>query len=193
MKRSIACSRPRCAPYRTTYRLHQPLDRGPALPVRLQPRPGATRLIVGQPPGRTFPVSRNRALVVAFTIAASLMIVPAVAGTPIYLSADPPKAKIDSGPSLSLGRVGPDLCPGGLCRTELYSNLYNFITPKGPRPNRAGARNSAEHPARQCCALNPIRTCAGGVSICPPNPICPEPRRSPVISMAHGLPFSATV
>jgi len=30
-------------------------DRGPALPVRLQPRPGATRLIVGQPPGRTFP------------------------------------------------------------------------------------------------------------------------------------------
>jgi hypothetical protein len=79
-------------------------------------------------------VSRNRAQAVAFTIAASLMIAPAVAGTPIYLSADPPKAKIDSGPSLSLGRVGPDLCPGGLCRTELHSNLYNFITPKGPRP-----------------------------------------------------------
>jgi len=79
-------------------------------------------------------VSRNRAQVVAFTIAASLMIVPAVAGTPVDLSADPPKAKIDSGPSLSLGRVGPDLCPGGLCRTERDSNLYNFITPKGPRP-----------------------------------------------------------
>jgi hypothetical protein len=109
-------------------------DRGPALPVRLQPGPGATRLIVGQPPGR-FPVSRNRAQVVAFTIAASLMIAPAVAGTPIYLSADPPKAKIDSGPSLSLGRVGPDLCPGGFCRTEPNGNLYNFITPKGPRPS----------------------------------------------------------
>ena len=80
-------------------------------------------------------MSRNRAQVVAFTIAASsLMIAPAVAGTPIYLSADPPKAKIDSGPSLSLGRVGPDLCPGGFCRTEPSSNLYNFITPKGPRP-----------------------------------------------------------
>ena len=73
-------------------------------------------------------MSRNRALVVAFTIAASLMIAPAVAGTPIDLS--PPEAKIDTGPSLSLGRVGP--CPG--CRTEPQSGLYNFITPKGPRP-----------------------------------------------------------
>jgi hypothetical protein len=73
-------------------------------------------------------VSRTRPQVVAFTIAAGLMIAPAVAGTPIYLSADPPKAKIDSGTSLSLGRVGPDLCPGSLC------NLYNLITPKGPRP-----------------------------------------------------------
>jgi hypothetical protein len=80
------------------------------------------------------PVSRNRAQIVVFTIAASLMIAPAVAGTPIYLSADPPKATIDSGPSLSLGRVGPDPCPGGLCRTEPHSGLYNFITPKGPRP-----------------------------------------------------------
>jgi hypothetical protein len=79
-------------------------------------------------------VSRNRAQVVAFTIAASLMIAPAVAGTPIYLSADPPKAKIDLGPSLSLGPVGPDPCPGGLCRTERDSNLNNFITSKGPRP-----------------------------------------------------------
>jgi hypothetical protein len=108
-------------------------DRGPALPVRLQPGARCTRLTVGQPPGRTFPVSRNRAQVVAFTIAASLIIAPAVAGTPIYLSADPPKAKIDSGPSLLLGRVGPDPCPGGLCRTE-PSGLYNFITRKGPRP-----------------------------------------------------------
>jgi hypothetical protein len=52
------------------------------------------------------------------------------AETPIDLSADPPKAKIDSGPSLSLGRVRP--CPG--CRTEPQSGLYNFVTPKGPRP-----------------------------------------------------------
>src|SRR3984957_14484257 len=100
---------------------------------RLFPGPGATRLIVGQPPGR-FPVSRNRAQVVASTIAASLIIARAVAGTPISLPADPPKAKIDSGPSLSLGRVGPDLCPGGFCRTAPNSNVYNFITPKGPRP-----------------------------------------------------------
>jgi len=74
--------------------------------------------------------------VVAFTIAASLMIAPAVAGTPIDLSTDPPKAKIDSGPSLSLGRVGRDTCPGGPCRNggAPQSNLFNIITPKGPRP-----------------------------------------------------------
>jgi hypothetical protein len=29
---------------------------------------------------------------------------------------------------------------------------------KGPPPHRAGARISGEHPARQCCALNPIRS-----------------------------------
>ena len=75
-------------------------------------------------------MSRARAQVVAFTIAASLMIASAVAGTPIDLSADPPKAKVDSGPSVSLGRVGP--CPG--CRAEPQSGLYNFVTPKGPRP-----------------------------------------------------------
>ena len=75
-------------------------------------------------------MSQNRAPVVTFMIAASLIVAPAVAGTPIDLSADPPKAKIDSGPSLSLGRVGP--CPG--CRTEPQNGLYNFITPKGSRP-----------------------------------------------------------
>ena len=75
-------------------------------------------------------MSQNRAPVVTFMIAASLIVAPAVAGTPIDLSADPPKAKIDSGPSLSLGHVGP--CPG--CRTEPQNGLYNFITPKGPRP-----------------------------------------------------------
>ena len=76
-------------------------------------------------------MSRTRAQVVAFTIAVTLMIAPAVAGTPIDLSAaDPPTAKIDSSPSLSFGRVGP--CPG--CRTEPQGGLYNFITPKGPRP-----------------------------------------------------------
>ena len=75
-------------------------------------------------------MSRTHAQVVAFTITASLMIAPAVAGTPIDLSADPATTKIDSGPSLSFGRVGP--CPG--CRTEPQSGLYNLITPKGPRP-----------------------------------------------------------
>ena len=93
-------------------------------------RDGATRLIIGPTARRTFPVSRNRAQVAAFTSAASLMIAPAVAGTPIYLSPDPPNVKIDPGPSLSFGRVGP--CPG--CRTEPNNGLYNFITPKGPRP-----------------------------------------------------------
>jgi hypothetical protein len=83
------------------------LRSGTGSPVRLQPGSGATRLIIGST-AREIPVSRNRAQVVAFTIAASLMIAAAVAGTPIYLAADPPKAKIDSGPSLSLGRVGPD-------------------------------------------------------------------------------------
>ena len=94
-------------------------------------------------------MGRNRAQVVAITIATILMIAPVVAETPLDLSAGPPKA----GPSLSLGRVGPDLCPG--CRTE-QSGVYNFITQKRPPPHRAGARNSAEHPARQSCALNPI-------------------------------------
>ena len=75
-------------------------------------------------------MSRTRAQVVAFTIATSLMIASAVAGTPIDLSAAPPTAKSDPGPSLSFGRVGP--CPG--CRTEPQSGLYNFIIPKGPRP-----------------------------------------------------------
>jgi hypothetical protein len=75
-------------------------------------------------------VCRNRAQVVAFAVAASLMIAPAVAGTPIDLSTDPPKAKVDAGPSVSLGRVGP--CPG--CRAEPQNGLYNFVTPKGPRP-----------------------------------------------------------
>jgi len=72
--------------------------------------------------------------IVAFTVAASLMIAPAVAGTPIDLSTDPPKAKIDLGPSLSLGSVGRDLCPGGHCPTEPDSNPFYFTTPKGPRP-----------------------------------------------------------
>jgi hypothetical protein len=107
---------------------------GPALligpPDRFETQPDATRLIVGQPPGRTVPVSRNRAQVVAFAVAASLMVAPAVAGTPIDLSTDPPKAKVDVGPSVSLGRVGP--CPG--CRTEPQNGLYYFVTPKGPRP-----------------------------------------------------------
>ena len=79
-------------------------------------------------------MSRNHTRVIALTITAGLMIAPAVAGTPIDLSAEPPKAKTGSGPSLSIGRVGLDPCPGGLCRTEPHSNSFYFITPKGPRP-----------------------------------------------------------
>ena len=75
-------------------------------------------------------MSRNRARTVAFTIAASLMVAPAAAGTPIDLSPDPPNANVDAGPSVSLGRVGP--CPG--CRAEPQSGLFYFVTPKGPRP-----------------------------------------------------------
>ena len=97
----------------------------------LEPRvcnPGRRHQIDRWPAAREdLSVGRNRAQVVAVTIATILMIAPAVAETPLDLSTDPPKA----GPSLSLGRVGPDLCPG--CRTE-RSGVYNFITQKGPRP-----------------------------------------------------------
>jgi hypothetical protein len=78
-------------------------------------------------------VSRNRAQVVAFTIAASLMIARGRRNSDLPIGG-PAESEIDSGPSLSLGRVGPDLCPGGFCRTAPNSNLYNFITPTGPRP-----------------------------------------------------------
>lgn len=74
---------------------------------------------------------RIRAL--ALGIAAMLTVAPAVAKTPLYLSADPPKAQMNSGPSLSLGRVGLDPCPDGLCRTEPQSNLFYFMT-KGNWP-----------------------------------------------------------
>lgn len=76
---------------------------------------------------------QNRVQTLAFAVTAILMIAPAVAGTPLYLSANPPKAQIDSGPSLSLGRVGLDPCPGGLCRTQPHSNLFYFMT-KGTHP-----------------------------------------------------------
>ena len=69
----------------------------------------------------------------AFAVAAMLMLSPAAAQPPLYLSANPPKAQIDSGPSLSLGRVGLDPCPGGLCRPDPQSNLFSFMT-KGTRP-----------------------------------------------------------
>ena len=76
---------------------------------------------------------RNRFRAPAFAVSAVVMSVQAVAGTPIYLSANPPKAQLDSGPSLSLGRVGLDPCPGGLCRSQPQSNLYYFMT-KGTHP-----------------------------------------------------------
>ena len=79
-------------------------------------------------------MSRHHARVAAFTIAGGLTIAPAIAGKPMDLSVDPPKAKIDSGPSLSLGPVGLDPCPGGLCRTEPHNNSFYFVTPKGARP-----------------------------------------------------------
>jgi hypothetical protein len=76
---------------------------------------------------------QNRVQTLAFAVMAILMVAPVVAGTPLYLSANPPKAQIDSGPSLSLGRVGLDPCPGGLCRTQPQSNLFYFMT-KGTHP-----------------------------------------------------------
>ncbi len=76
---------------------------------------------------------QNCVQTLAFAVTAILTIAPAVAGTPLYLSANPPKAQIDSGPSLSLGRVGLDPCPGGLCRTQPHSNLFYFMT-KGTHP-----------------------------------------------------------
>ena len=126
-------------------------------------------------------MSRTRAQVVAFTIAASLMIAPAVAGTPIDLPADPPTTKIDPGPSLSFGRVGP--CPG--CRTEPQGGLYNFITPKGPRPIEPVPGFLLEHPARQCCALNPSGALADRTAIPDPKPT-PVRRGEYVVIAAQG-------
>ena len=84
----------------------------------------------------TFPVKpRNRAQVVAFTIAARLMIAPAVAGTPIDLSADPPKAKIDAGPSLSLGRVGPDPCPAAFAERSRKAACITSSLQRAPAPS----------------------------------------------------------
>lgn len=78
----------------------------------------------------------------ALAIPGMLIASRAVAGTPIYLSTDPPKVQIDKGPSLSLGRVGLDPCPGGLCRTEPQSNLYYFMTKAPIRSNRCPAFSS---------------------------------------------------
>jgi hypothetical protein len=52
------------------------------------------------------------------------------AGQPLVLF--PPDAQSSSGPTLSLGRVGPNPCPGGLCYPEPHSNLFYFMT-KGTR------------------------------------------------------------
>lgn len=78
-------------------------------------------------------MTRCRVPTLAIAIPTILMAGPAAAGTPIYLSANPPKAQIDEGPSVSLGSVGLDPCPGGLCRPEPQSNLYYFMT-KGTHP-----------------------------------------------------------
>ena len=78
-------------------------------------------------------MTHHRLQALTFAIATMLMLSPTAAGPPLYLSANPPKAQIDSGPSLSLGRVGLDPCPGGLCRPEPQSNLFYFMT-KGTHP-----------------------------------------------------------
>ncbi len=53
------------------------------------------------------------------------------AGQPLVLLA--PGIPGDGHPSLSLGRVGPNPCPGGLCYPDPHSNLFYFMT-KGTRP-----------------------------------------------------------
>ena len=77
----------------------------------------------------------NHCVVQALTLAtaATAMLSSAIAGTPIYFSSNPPKVQLDEGPSLSLGRVGLDPCPDGLCRPEPQSNLFYFQT-KGTHP-----------------------------------------------------------
>ena len=78
-------------------------------------------------------MTNHRVHALTFAIAAMLVLSPAAAQPPLYLSANPPKAQIDSGPSLSLGRVGLDPCPGGFCRPEPQGNLFYFMT-KGTHP-----------------------------------------------------------
>jgi hypothetical protein len=56
---------------------------------------------------------------------------PALAGHPLVLVPTNPPA--GNGPSLSLGRVGLDPCPGGYCRPAPHGNLFTYLTP-GTRP-----------------------------------------------------------
>lgn len=73
-----------------------------------------------------FPVS---AQVVAFTIAASLMIAPCRRNSNRPVGG-PAESANRLWPKPMLGRVGP--CPG--CPTAPNPGLYNFVTRKGPRP-----------------------------------------------------------
>ena len=73
-------------------------------------------------------MNRHRIQALAFATAATLTLSPTTAGTPIYLSATPPKVQLDDGPSLSLGRVGLNPCPDNFCRPEPQGNLFYFMT-----------------------------------------------------------------
>ena len=77
-------------------------------------------------------MSRNRAQVVAFTITASLMIAPAVAGTPIYLSADPPKAKIDSAQAYRSGVWVPICAPAAFAERSRIATCITSSLQRAP-------------------------------------------------------------
>jgi len=67
------------------------------------------------------------------------------------------------GPANSENRFGPKPIVRACGSVPWLPNgaakrLVQLDHSKGPPPHRAGARISAEHTARQCCALNPIRT-----------------------------------
>ena len=62
-----------------------------------------------------------------------ILFTPPAARARLDLSMAPTPPRTGSGPTLSLGSVGPELCPAGLCRTPPHGNLFYFMT-KGTHP-----------------------------------------------------------
>jgi hypothetical protein len=120
------------------------------------PEPGAGHGCFCSPSGGTARLIQNRVQTLAFAVTAILMIAPAVAGTPLYLSANPPKAQIDFG-SKPLARARGSRSVPWRPLPDAAAEQPVLLHDKGHPPDRAGAGNCAENPVRQCCALKPSR------------------------------------